>query len=75
VLLGGAGEGVFKLEELSPRRLLRGEDSVGEPMRLTKVLRKMDDVAEELDLVVETQWHGESESSTIRTVSEKIFGA
>jgi hypothetical protein len=44
-------------------------------MRLTKVLRKMDDVAEELDLVVETQWHGESESSTIRTVSEKIFGA
>ena len=75
VLLGGAGEGLFKLEELSPRRLLRGEDSVGEPMRLTKVLRRMNDVAEELDLVVETQWHGESESSTIRTVSEKIFGA
>jgi len=75
VFLGGAGEGLFKLERFSARRLLGGEDSVGEPMRLTKVLREMDDVADTLDLAVETQWQGESESSTVRTVSEKIFGA
>lgn len=73
VFVGGGGEGPFKLEELSARRLLRGEEAVGEPGRLATVLRDLDTVAESLDLEVTTRWEGETESSTIRAIAQKVF--
>jgi hypothetical protein len=73
VLVGGGGEGPFKLEEINMRRLVRGEESFGQAGRLVTVLEDVRDVCEELSLSVETRWESETEQSTIRRIEHKIF--
>lgn len=71
VLVGGGGEGPFKVEELSMTRLLEGNDAVGQAGRFATVLRDVRDVCTDLDLMVETEWEGEREPTT---VAEKVVG-
>ncbi|WP_324759384.1 hypothetical protein [Haloarcula montana] len=73
VFVGGGGEGPFKLEELSPRRLLRGEESVGQAGRFATVLEDVAAVCSELSVSVETEWESETEQSVARTIQRKIF--
>jgi hypothetical protein len=73
VLVGGGGEGPFKLEEVSMRRLLRGEGSVGEAGRFGTVLEDVKGACESLDLEIVTQWETDTETSTSAKVERKIF--
>jgi hypothetical protein len=73
VFVGGGGEGPFKLEEVSMRRVLRGEESVGEAGRFETVLRDVKRVAESLDLAVATEWASEGDESLTATLERKIF--
>lgn len=73
VLVGGGGEGPFKLEELSVQRLLAGEESVGQAGRFAGVLRDVDDVCDSLGLDVETEWASETESDLFAKLGRKIF--
>ena len=72
VLVGGGGEGPFKLEEISARRLLRGEEAVGQAGRFATVLRDIESVIDSLDLDVETEWQTDTESLTGK-LERKIF--
>lgn len=71
VLVGGGGEGPFKLEELSMTRLLEGNDAVGQAGRFATVLRDVRGVCTDLDLTVEAEWEGDREPTT---VAEKVAG-
>lgn len=73
VFVGGGGQGPFKLEEVSLRRLLKGEGSVGESGRFATVLRDVDRVCESLDLEVETQWETEGDLTMTEKLERKIF--
>jgi hypothetical protein len=73
VFVGGGGEGPFKFEELSPRRLLKGEQSVGQAGRFATVLEDVAAVCSELSVSVETEWESETEQSVARTLQRKIF--
>ena len=73
VFVGGGGEGPFKLEEVSMRRLLQGEESVGEAGRFATVLRDVKRVADSLDLTVTNEWASETDRSLTATLERKIF--
>jgi hypothetical protein len=73
VLVGGGGEGPFKLEELSMQRLLAGEESVGQAGRFASVLRDIDTVCDSLGVDVETEWASETESDLFAKLGRKIF--
>jgi hypothetical protein len=73
VLVGGGGRGPFKLEEISMRRLLRGEGSVGEAGRFGTVLEDVKRACESLDLEIITQWETDTESSMSAKIERKIF--
>jgi hypothetical protein len=73
VFVGGGGEGPFKLEEVSMRRVLRGEKAVGEARRFETVLRDVKQVAESLDLAVATEWESGGDESLTATLERKIF--
>lgn len=75
VMVGGGGSGPFKLEEVSLKRLLDGEESVGQAGRFASVLRDVDGVAEELGLDVDTEWASETESELFAKLGRKIFGS
>ena len=75
VLVGGGGRGPFKLEEVSPRRILEGEEAVGEAGRFETVLEDVRDVVEELDLEIRTEWESETEASVAKTIERKVFGS
>lgn len=72
-LVGGGGEGPFKLEEISMRRILHGEESVGEMGRFGTVLKDIKQVCDSLDLEIVSQWETDTESSMIATLEKKIF--
>jgi hypothetical protein len=71
VLVGGGGEGPFKIEELTVTRLLQGDDSVGQAGRFATVLADVTGVCASLDLSVETTWEGDREPTT---TAEKVVG-
>lgn len=73
VSVGGGGEGPFKLEELSPRRLLKGEESVGQAGRFGTVLEDVARVCSELSLTVETEWESETDATAALAIQRKIF--
>ncbi|WP_276273218.1 hypothetical protein [Haloarcula litorea] len=73
VQVGGGGEGPFKLEEISPRRLLEGEEAVGQAGRFATVLEDVESVCSDLELSVETEWESETEQDVARTLQRKIF--
>lgn len=73
VLVGGGGEGPFKLEEITMRRIVRGEDTVGQAGRFATVLRDVNEVAESLDLDVDTGWKTDAEASSTAKLERKIF--
>lgn len=73
VFVGGGGEGPFKLEEVSMRRILRGEGAVGQTGRFATVLKDVEQVCESLELEVDTRWETDTESSTVRKIAKKIF--
>lgn len=73
VFVGGGGEGPFKLEEVSLRRILRGEDSVGQAGRFRTVLEDIKQVCESLDLEVDARWETETERSLTAKLERKIF--
>lgn len=73
VFVGGGGEGPFKLEELSIRRLLKGEESVGQAGRFATVLEDIEAVCSDLSLTVETEWESETEQDVTKTLQRKIF--
>jgi hypothetical protein len=73
VFVGGGGEGPFKLEEISARRVLQGERSVGEAGRFGTVLKDLKQVAESLELDVVTEWESEDEADLISTLERKVF--
>lgn len=72
-LVGGGGRGPFKLEDVTMRRLLQGEASVGQAGRFGTVLEDVRRVCESLDLTVETEWESETPSSVSEAVEQKIF--
>lgn len=71
--VGGGGEGPFKLEEISMRRVLRGEDAVGEAGRFGTVLKDIKRVIDDLELTVVTEWETDTEASITKTIEQKIF--
>lgn len=73
VTVGGGGEGPFKFEEVSVRRLLSDEESFGESGRFLGVLEQVRDVCESLGLSVDTTWQSEIESDTTTAVERKLF--
>lgn len=73
LMVGGGGSGPFKLEEVSLKRVVEGEEAVGQAGRFASVLRDVDAVASALDLDVETEWAAESESELFATLGRKIF--
>lgn len=73
VFVGGGGEGPFKLEEISSRRIFKGEEAVGETGRFETVLRDVRGACESLDLDVETEWESDTEQRLGVTVAKKIF--
>lgn len=73
VLVGGGGEGPFKFEAVTVRRILQGEQSVGQAGRFVTVLEEINQVCESLDLTVETEWESDVEESTARAIQQKIF--
>jgi len=73
IFVGGGGEGPFKLEALSARRLLSGEESVGQAGRFATVLEDIEAVCSELSLSVETEWESETEQDVATTLQRKIF--
>ncbi len=73
VFVGGGGEGPFKLEEVSVRRITHGEGAVGEAGRFETVLRDVRQVADALDLTVTTEWESEPDESLSATIERKIF--
>lgn len=73
VFVGGGGEGPFKLEEISVRRVLRGEDAVGEAGRFGTVLTDIKQVIDDLELTVVTEWETDTESSMASKIGKKIF--
>jgi hypothetical protein len=72
VFVGGGGEGPFKLEEITARRIVHGEQSVGQAGRFVTVLRDVKKVCESLDLDVETQYEKETDD-LLGTLERKIF--
>jgi len=73
VFVGGGGEGPFKLEEISMRRVLQGEEAVGEAGRFGTVLKDIKDVIDELELTVVTEWETDTEASMTAKIEQKIF--
>jgi hypothetical protein len=73
LFVGGGGEGPFKLEELSMRRIFQGEQSVGQAGRFADVLKDIEELCESLDLEVETRLESTPESSTVRKIASKLF--
>lgn len=73
VFVGGGGRGPFKLEEVSLRRIRRGEGSVGEAGRFGTVLADLRDVVESLDLEVVTEWESETEPSIGAKIAREVF--
>lgn len=73
VLVGGGGEGPFKLQEITLRRLRRGEEAVGEAGRFGTVLRDIKKVCDSLDLTVETRWESETEQRITTKIAGEIF--
>jgi len=71
--VGGGGEGPFKLEELSLRRLTKGEEEVGQAGRFATVLEDLRDVCDSLDLSVSVEWETETETRTARKITRKIL--
>lgn len=73
IFVGGGGEGPFKLEEVSLRRVLQGEEAVGEAGRFGTVLRDVKQVVESLELEVLTEWETDTESRLTAKLAQKIF--
>jgi hypothetical protein len=73
VFVGGGGRGPFKLEEVSMRRVLQGEESVGQAGRFGTVLEDVREVCESLELRVTTEWESETESSMATKIAHKLF--
>jgi hypothetical protein len=71
--VGGGGEGPFKMEEFSIRRLQAGEEAVGQAGRFATVLRDIEQVCAELEVTVETTWEAETEDSISAKVKREIF--
>lgn len=73
LFVGGGGEGPFKMEEVTLRRIRQGEESVGQAGRFATVLRDLEAVFESLELTVTTEWESETESSMTRKIAREIF--
>lgn len=73
IYVGGGGRGPFKLEEISARRLLRGEGSVGQAGRFATVLRDVRGVCESLELTVDTLSETEPAPGVAAAVERKVF--
>lgn len=73
VFVGGGGEGPFKIEELSVRRLLEGEEAVGQTGRFATVLRDIKQVCAEIAVTVETAWETETADSISAKLKREIF--
>lgn len=73
LLVGGGGRGPFKFEEISPRRILRGEASVGQAGRFGTVLTDIERVCDSLGLTVTTEWASDTESSMATKIAHKLF--
>ena len=75
VLVGGGGEGPFKMEELSLRRLREGEGAVGQAGRFATVLEDIERVCAELEVTVETTWETETADSISAKLKREIFSS
>lgn len=73
VFVGGGGRGPFKLEEVTTRRVLRGEDSVGESGRFGTVLADLEDACTALDLTVTTRWDSGEDLTLTQELEQKVF--
>lgn len=73
VLVGGGGEGPFKLERVSVRRLRRGEDATGQAGRFVTVLEDVRRVCDRLGLDVDVSFRSDAPSSLSETIERKIF--
>jgi len=75
VFVGGGGEGPFKMEEITVRRLRQGEEAVGQAGRFATVLGDIEQVCAELAVTVETAWETETEDSISAKLTREIFDA
>ncbi|MBX0325078.1 hypothetical protein EGH21_18780 [Halomicroarcula sp. F13] len=73
VMLGGGGEGPFKLDEVTLKRVLEGEEAVGATGRLATVLKDVRAVCELLDLDVETEWESDADAGLAEKFVAEIF--
>ncbi|WP_424000328.1 hypothetical protein ACOZ4I_13360 [Haloarcula salina] len=73
VSVGGGGEGPFKMEDVSIRRLREGEKAVGQAGRFGAVLQDVKQVCDELALSVETTWESEPPESIYTTLKRELF--
>ncbi|MGB9933667.1 hypothetical protein [Haloarcula amylolytica] len=73
VFVGGGGEGPFKMEEITVRRLQQGEEAVGQAGRFATVLSDIEQVCAELEVTVETAWETETEDSISAKLKREIF--
>jgi len=75
VFVGGGGEGAFKWEELTMKRIIQGPESVGEAGRFLKIVEWVERVAESLDLAVDADWLTEKDRSIEAKVRNELFGS
>lgn len=75
VFVGGGGEGAFKWEEVSLKRITDGPESVGEAGRFFGVVEEVERVAESLDLTVEADWITDEDRSIGAKVRNELFGS
>lgn len=75
VFVGGGGEGPFKWEDLSLKRITEGPESAGEAGRFFSVVREVERIAESLDLAVEADWITEKDRSIAAKVENELFGS
>jgi hypothetical protein len=75
VSVGGGGEGPFKMEEITVRRLQQGEEAAGQAGRFATVLRDIEQMCSELAVSVETTWETEAEDSISAKLKREIFSS
>jgi hypothetical protein len=73
LLVGGGGQGPFKFEEFSARRIVKGEESVGQAGRFGTVLSDIEDICATLEVDVTTEWESDTESSMATKVAHELF--
>lgn len=71
VMIGGSGEGPFKIEETALAKLMEDDEFIGQAGRFNAVLRKIRRVCDGLELDVSVAWEGDREPTT---AVEKLAG-